>query len=202
MDYFPVIFSLLFVAFQGAPEAAVLGAELSTGLDSGGEKPAPSAPWRPRRSKRCSCSSLLDKECVYFCHLDIIWVNTPEHIVPYGLGSPSRSKRSLKDLFATKATDHRNRCQCASQKDKKCWTFCQVGKELRGQDSMEKGWDDQKKGKDCSELGEKCTHHQLVAGRKIRRLDAIRNSIKTAFRVAKLKAEVYREKKVTHNRTH
>lgn len=129
-------------------------------------------------------------------------MNTPEHIVPYGLGSPSRSKRSLKDLFATKATDHRNRCQCASQKDKKCWTFCQVGKELRGQDSMEKGWDDQKKGKDCSELGEKCTHHQLVAGRKIRRLDAVRNSIKTAFRVAKLKAEIYREKKVTHNRTH
>lgn len=67
---------------------------------------------------------------------------------------------------------------------------------------MEKGWDDQKKGKDCSELGEKCTHHQLVAGRKIRRLDAVRNSIKTAFRVANLKAEIYREKKVTHNRTH
>nr|1EDN_A Chain A, ENDOTHELIN-1 [Homo sapiens]1V6R_A Chain A, Endothelin-1 [synthetic construct]5GLH_B Chain B, Peptide from Endothelin-1 [Homo sapiens]6DK5_A Chain A, Endothelin-1 [Homo sapiens]6DK5_B Chain B, Endothelin-1 [Homo sapiens]8HCQ_L Chain L, Endothelin-1 [Homo sapiens]8HCX_D Chain D, Endothelin-1 [Homo sapiens]8IY5_L Chain L, Endothelin-1 [Homo sapiens]8IY6_L Chain L, Endothelin-1 [Homo sapiens] len=21
----------------------------------------------------CSCSSLMDKECVYFCHLDIIW---------------------------------------------------------------------------------------------------------------------------------
>lgn len=195
MDYFPVIFSLLFVAFQGAPEAAVLGAELSTGLDHEGEKPAPSA---PRRSKRCSCSSLLDKECVYFCHLDIIWVNTPEHIVPYGLGSPSRSKRSLKDLFATKATDHRNRCQCANQKDKKCWNFCRLGKERRDQDSMEKGWDDRKKGKDCSELREK---QQLVAGKKIRRLDAIRNGIKTAFRVAKLKAEVYR-KKATHNRTH
>ncbi|XP_029800039.1 endothelin-1 [Suricata suricatta] len=202
MDYFPVIFSLLFVAFQGAPEAAVLGAELSTSPDGGGERPAASAPWRPRRSKRCSCSSLLDKECVYFCHLDIIWVNTPEHIVPYGLGSPSRSKRSLKDSFAVKATDPRKRCRCAGQKDKKCWSFCHAGKELRDQDSLEKGWDDQKKGKDCSEFGEKCIRQKLMAGRKIRRLDAISNSVKTAFRVAKLKAEVYREKKVTHNRTH
>uniref|UniRef100_A0A8C6TQF3 Endothelin-like toxin domain-containing protein n=1 Tax=Neogobius melanostomus TaxID=47308 RepID=A0A8C6TQF3_9GOBI len=30
------------------------------------------------RTKRCSCASFLDKECVYFCHLDIIWVNTPD----------------------------------------------------------------------------------------------------------------------------
>lgn len=29
------------------------------------------------RTKRCSCNSWDDKECVYFCHLDIIWVNTP-----------------------------------------------------------------------------------------------------------------------------
>lgn len=34
------------------------------------------------------------------------------------------------------------------------------------------------------------------------RLDTISNRIKTAFRVAKLKAELYREKQVTHNRTH
>ncbi|XP_004432174.1 PREDICTED: endothelin-1 [Ceratotherium simum simum] len=202
MDYFPMIFSLLFVAFQGAPETAVLGAELSTEADSGGEKASPSAPWRPRRSKRCSCSSLMDKECVYFCHLDIIWVNTPEHIVPYGLGSPSRSKRSLKDLFSTKATDHRTRCQCASQKDKKCWNFCQAGKKLRNQDTMEKGWNNQKKGKDCSTLGEKCSHQQLAEGRKIRRLEAMSNSIKASFRIAKLRAELYGEKKVTHNRTH
>ncbi|XP_036207803.1 endothelin-1 isoform X2 [Myotis myotis] len=161
MDYFPVIFSLLFVAFQGTAGTAVLGAELSTGADSGREEPSPSA---PRRSKRCSCSSLLDKECVYFCHLDIIWINTPGKIVPYGLGNPPRTKRSLKDLFPTKATDQRDRCQCASQKDKKCWNFCQPGKELR--------------------------------------LEAISNSIKTSFRIAKLKAKLSREKKVTHNRTH
>lgn len=202
MDYFPMIFSLLVVALQGAPETGVSGAQLSAATDSGGGRPAPSAPWRPRRSKRCSCSSLMDKECVYFCHLDIIWVNTPEHIVPYGLGSPSRSKRSLKDLFPTKTTDHRNRCQCASQKDKKCWNFCQAGKELREQDSVEKGWSNQKKGKDSSKLGEKRIQQQLVAGRKIRRLEAISNSIKTSFHIAKLKTELYREKKVTHNRTH
>ncbi|KAI4552659.1 hypothetical protein MJG53_017625 [Ovis ammon polii x Ovis aries] len=202
MDYFPMIFALLFVAFQGAPEAAVLGTELSTGAESGGERPVPTTPWRPRRSKRCSCSSLMDKECVYFCHLDIIWVNTPEHVVPYGLGSPSRSKRSLKDFFPTKATVHRKRCQCASQTDKKCQNFCQAGKELKDQDSMEKAWDNRKRGKDCPKLGEKCLQQQLVVGRKTRRLEAISNSIKTSFRVAKLKAQLYRDKKVIYNRAH
>ncbi|KAJ1068372.1 hypothetical protein K5549_004070 [Capra hircus] len=215
MDYFPMIFALLFVAFQGAPEAAVLGTELSAGAESGGERPAPTTPWRPRRSKRCSCSSLMDKECVYFCHLDIIWVNTPEHIVPYGLGSPSRSKRSLKDFFPTKATVHRKRCQCTSQTDKKCQNFCQAGKELKDQDSMEKAWNNRKRGKDCPKLGEKCLQQQLVAGRKTRRLaekhavmvegerlEAISNSIKTSFRVAKLKAQLYRDKKVIYNRAH
>ncbi|XP_023411580.2 endothelin-1 isoform X1 [Loxodonta africana] len=202
MDYFLIIFSLLFVAFQGAPETAALGAELSTGAENEGGGPSPSAPWRPRRSKRCSCSSLMDKECVYFCHLDIIWINTPEHIVPYGLGSPSRSKRSLKDLFPTKAANPRNRCQCTSQRDKKCWNFCQAEKELRAQDTMEKGWNNPKKGNDCSKLGGKCIHQWLVEGRKLRRSEAISNSIKTSFRIAKLKAELYREKKVMHNRTH
>ncbi|KAM5298798.1 endothelin-1 [Ctenodactylus gundi] len=202
MDYFPVIFSLLFVASHGAPGTAVLGTELSNLADGAGEKSPPSAPWRPRRTKRCSCSSLRDKECVYFCHLDIIWINTPEHIVPYGLGSPSRSKRSLKDLFPTKTTDRKNRCQCANQKDKKCWNFCQAGKELRSQDTMEKAWTKQNKGKDCSKLGKKCVHQTLAEGKKRRRLEAIRNSIKTSFRVAKLKATLHREHKVTHNRTH
>ncbi|XP_004694818.1 PREDICTED: endothelin-1 [Condylura cristata] len=202
MDCFPMIFSLLFVAFQGAAETAVLGTELSPREGDGGEQPPPRTPWRPRRTKRCSCSSLMDKECVYFCHLDIIWVNTPEHIVPYGLGSPSRSKRSLKDLFPTKAADYKNRCLCTSPKDKKCWNFCQAGKGLRDQDTMEKGWNSQRRGEDCSKLGENCIHQQLVEGRKIRRLEAISNNIKTSFRVAKLKAKLYRGKNVTHNRTH
>ncbi|XP_004712250.1 endothelin-1 [Echinops telfairi] len=202
MDYFPVVVSLLLVLFHGAPGTAVLGAELSTDAENGGGSPSPSAPWRPHRSKRCSCSSLMDKECVYFCHLDIIWINTPQHIVPYGLGSPSRSKRSLKDVLATKATDPRKRCQCTSQRDKKCWKFCQAGKELRAQDTMEEVWHGHKKQKDCAELGEKCIQQQLVKRRKLRRLEAVSNSIKASFRIAKLKAELRREKKVTHNRTH
>ncbi|KAK2493981.1 hypothetical protein MC885_021797 [Smutsia gigantea] len=43
------------------------------------EQPAssPRARGSHLRPRRCSCSSWLDKECVYFCHLDIIWVNTP-----------------------------------------------------------------------------------------------------------------------------
>lgn len=197
-----MIFSLLFVAFQGAPETAVLGAELSPRAEKEVQSPPPSTSWRPRRSKRCSCSSLMDKECVYFCHLDIIWVNTPERVVPYGLGSPSRSKRSLKDLLPTKTTDQGNRCQCAHQKDKKCWNFCQADKELRAQSTMQKGVKDFKKGKPCPKLGKKCIYQQLVEGRKLRRLEAISNSIKTSFRVAKLKAELYRDQKLIHNRAH
>ncbi|XP_051519279.1 endothelin-2 [Myxocyprinus asiaticus] len=65
------------------------------------------------RTKRCSCSSWLDKECIYFCHLDIIWVNTPSKITPYGLGSPlSRRRRST------------GRCECAILADRTCFTFC------------------------------------------------------------------------------
>ncbi|XP_023667571.1 endothelin-1 [Paramormyrops kingsleyae] len=75
------------------------------------------------RTKRCSCASFLDKECVYFCHLDIIWVNTPERTVSYGLGSAPRQKRS-----AAASSDQRRaekeRCKCASREDSKCATFC------------------------------------------------------------------------------
>ncbi|XP_067167670.1 endothelin-2 [Apteryx mantelli] len=67
------------------------------------------------RTKRCSCNSWLDKECIYFCHLDIIWVNTPGHTAPYGLGSPPRRrKRSL------------SRCECSHSRDSICATFCQA----------------------------------------------------------------------------
>ncbi|XP_076865831.1 endothelin-2 [Brachyhypopomus gauderio] len=65
------------------------------------------------RTKRCSCSNWMDKECIYFCHLDIIWVNTPSKIVPYGLGSPlSRRRRSTA------------RCVCANHADATCSSFC------------------------------------------------------------------------------
>ncbi|XP_051246113.1 endothelin-2 [Dicentrarchus labrax] len=70
------------------------------------------------RTKRCSCNSWDDKECIYFCHLDIIWVNTPSKLLPYGLGSPlSRRRRST------------DRCECLNPADKTCSGFCRKSSE-------------------------------------------------------------------------
>uniref|UniRef100_A0A452VJ99 Endothelin-2 n=1 Tax=Ursus maritimus TaxID=29073 RepID=A0A452VJ99_URSMA len=80
------------------------------------EPPAPSPRARGShlRPRRCSCSSWLDKECVYFCHLDIIWVNTPGQTAPYGLGNPPRRRRRSLP----------KRCECSSGGDPTCATFC------------------------------------------------------------------------------
>uniref|UniRef100_G3THC8 Endothelin-2 n=1 Tax=Loxodonta africana TaxID=9785 RepID=G3THC8_LOXAF len=80
------------------------------------EQPAPLArAWGAHlRPRRCSCSSWLDKECVYFCHLDIIWVNTPGQTAPYGLGNPPRRRRRSLP----------RRCECTSARDPACATFC------------------------------------------------------------------------------
>ncbi|XP_031442347.1 endothelin-2 [Clupea harengus] len=76
------------------------------------ESSGPSAPHHVR-NKRCSCSNWMDKECIYFCHLDIIWINTPSKTTPYGLGSPlSRRRRST------------GRCECHGPKDHTCNSFC------------------------------------------------------------------------------
>uniref|UniRef100_A0A4W4ENP9 Endothelin-like toxin domain-containing protein n=1 Tax=Electrophorus electricus TaxID=8005 RepID=A0A4W4ENP9_ELEEL len=65
------------------------------------------------RTKRCSCNNQMDSECHYFCHLDIIWVNTPSKITVYGLGSPlARRRRSA------------GRCLCANSADQTCSSFC------------------------------------------------------------------------------
>ncbi|XP_043915945.1 endothelin-2 [Protopterus annectens] len=69
-----------------------------------------------QRVKRCSCNNGDDTECVYFCHLDIIWVNTPGKTVPYGLGGP-RHRRRRRSL---------NRCECTDFKDNTCTEFCQL----------------------------------------------------------------------------
>uniref|UniRef100_A0A3Q4B2N7 Endothelin-like toxin domain-containing protein n=1 Tax=Mola mola TaxID=94237 RepID=A0A3Q4B2N7_MOLML len=74
---------------------------------------ADGAPTHRERTKRCACSNLLDSECHFFCHLDIIWVNTPGKMTVYGLGSaPSRRRRST------------GRCTCANPDDQSCATFC------------------------------------------------------------------------------
>ncbi|GAB1288853.1 Endothelin-2 [Apodemus speciosus] len=66
------------------------------------------------RFRRCSCNSWLDKECVYFCHLDIIWVNTAGQTAPYGLGNPPRRRRRSLP----------KRCECSTAEDSACATFC------------------------------------------------------------------------------
>ncbi|XP_033831356.1 endothelin-2 [Periophthalmus magnuspinnatus] len=66
------------------------------------------------RVKRCSCNSWEDEECVYFCHLDIIWVNSPSKLLPYGLGSPVSRRRRRSP----------QRCQCADPSDPTCSAFC------------------------------------------------------------------------------
>ncbi|KAG9347537.1 hypothetical protein JZ751_005105, partial [Albula glossodonta] len=66
------------------------------------------------REKRCSCENLKDKECVYFCHIGIVWVNTPGQVVPYGVGFPVRLKRAIW------------RCACANSSDSQCLQFCSV----------------------------------------------------------------------------
>ncbi|XP_018556745.1 endothelin-2 [Lates calcarifer] len=83
-------------------------------LSDQAELPAQAPHSRHVRTKRCSCNNWDDKECIYFCHLDIIWVNTPSKLLPYGLGSPpSRRRRSA------------NRCKCLNPADKTCSGFCQ-----------------------------------------------------------------------------
>ncbi|XP_049902851.1 endothelin-2 [Epinephelus moara] len=71
------------------------------------------------RTKRCACSSPFDSECHYFCHLDIIWVNTPSKTTVYGLGSAlSRRRRST------------GRCTCANPDDQTCTSFCYHSPEI------------------------------------------------------------------------
>uniref|UniRef100_A0A672GFE6 Endothelin-like toxin domain-containing protein n=1 Tax=Salarias fasciatus TaxID=181472 RepID=A0A672GFE6_SALFA len=74
-----------------------------------------SIPTHRVRTKRCACSNRLDSECHYFCHLDIIWVNTPSKTTVYGLGGAlSRRRRST------------DRCTCSRPDDRSCISFCRL----------------------------------------------------------------------------
>lgn len=33
-----------------------------------------------RRVRRCSCENQKDKECIFFCHIGIVWVNTARSV--------------------------------------------------------------------------------------------------------------------------
>ncbi|KAK5854616.1 hypothetical protein PBY51_004796 [Eleginops maclovinus] len=86
------------------------------------------------RTKRCSCATFMDNECVYFCHLDIIWVNTPERVVSYGLGnSGPRKRRAVADSMATSSGPPR--CRCVNQNDDTCRKFCGLENHLRSEAS-------------------------------------------------------------------
>ncbi|XP_056108504.1 endothelin-3 [Rhinichthys klamathensis goyatoka] len=77
---------------------------------------------KPRkRAKRCTCYSYKDKECVYYCHLDIIWINTPERTVPYGMSSYRGSQRIRRSAEGSAGGQ---RCTCALHKDQECTAFC------------------------------------------------------------------------------
>ncbi|XP_063040974.1 endothelin-2 [Engraulis encrasicolus] len=97
------------------------GAGLPVSQDSESEvqSSVPAAPHHRVRTKRCSCSNWLDKECIYFCHLDIIWVNTPSKTTPYGLGSPLSRRRRRST----------GRCGCHSPSDHTCNSFCHTSSE-------------------------------------------------------------------------
>ncbi|KAL7829872.1 hypothetical protein AOLI_G00307570 [Acnodon oligacanthus] len=109
-----IVFPVLSVLSSGVFHTAALPA---WSLTEGAATPASA---RHSRTKRCSCATFLDKECVYFCHLDIIWVNTPERTVSYGLGSAPRRKRSA----ARAASNDAARCRCVDSSDGACASFC------------------------------------------------------------------------------
>ncbi|KAK3532657.1 hypothetical protein QTP86_027466 [Hemibagrus guttatus] len=100
-----------------------------------GEAAAVSVTTRLSRPKRCSCATFLDKECVYFCHLDIIWVNTPERTVSYGLGKAPRQKRSAHQ---TSPAAELPRCECTESTDGSCVSFCRTSSPLRRKATRDK----------------------------------------------------------------
>ncbi|CAM4639031.1 hypothetical protein PO909_004104 [Leuciscus waleckii] len=124
-----------------------------------GTEPDTSISAHHSRTKRCSCASFMDKECVYFCHLDIIWVNTPERTVSYGLGNAPRKKRSVTEPVVPKS-----RCKCADSKDKTCSSFCQPNNAIRYKDKAIHA----SQGHDCAE--KQCKHKLAVKQTKIRRV--------------------------------
>ncbi|KAM3922385.1 endothelin-3 isoform 2-T2 [Leptodactylus fuscus] len=78
-----------------------------------------------RRERRCTCYTYKDKECVYYCHLDIIWINTPERTVPYGLSSYRGSVREKRSTNRRQmGSMSQPRCSCTDPNDQRCVNFC------------------------------------------------------------------------------
>ncbi|XP_034389249.1 endothelin-3 [Cyclopterus lumpus] len=100
---------------------------------AGGAKPCSTCdpPGARRRSKRCTCYTYTDKECVYYCHLDIIWINTPEHTVPYGMSSYQGSLRVRRSTEHRRSGEVAQRCVCTRQTDSRCSSFCMDSRQKR-----------------------------------------------------------------------
>ncbi|XP_075022198.1 endothelin-3 [Calonectris borealis] len=113
----------------GEPRSAALGQKEreeseAAALPAGGRAKVDGGALR-RRARRCTCYTYKDKECVYYCHLDIIWINTPERTVPYGLSNyrgSFRGKRSTGQIQSTFQSSFR--CSCLDAHDKQCMQFC------------------------------------------------------------------------------
>ncbi|KAG6938589.1 endothelin 3 [Chelydra serpentina] len=127
---------------RAAAGGLLAGGEAGTGRGAKADGPAAGAP--RRRAKRCTCYTYKDKECVYYCHLDIIWINTPERTVPYGLSNyrgSFRGKRSTGQLCkSTESLDWSlSRCSCLDIHDKQCMLFCTRTQDSRcNQESLKK----------------------------------------------------------------
>ncbi|XP_032002204.1 endothelin-3 isoform X1 [Hylobates moloch] len=123
---------------EGDCEETVAGPGEGTVAPTALQGPSPGSPGQEQaaegapehhRSRRCTCFTYKDKECVYYCHLDIIWINTPEQTVPYGLSNyrgSFRGKRSAGPLPGNLQLSHRPhlRCACVGRYDKACLHFC------------------------------------------------------------------------------
>ncbi|XP_076207896.1 endothelin-3 [Aptenodytes patagonicus] len=113
----------------GEPRSAALGQKEreesdAAALPAGGRAKVDGGALRSR-ARRCTCYTYKDKECVYYCHLDIIWINTPERTVPYGLSNyrgSFRGKRSTGQIQSTFQSS--SRCSCLDAHDKQCMQFC------------------------------------------------------------------------------
>ncbi|XP_069559288.1 endothelin-3 [Brachyistius frenatus] len=86
-----------------------------------------------RRAKRCTCYTYKDKECVYYCHLDIIWINTPEHTVPYGMSNSQGSLRMRRSAGSEQGRRgaEAQRCVCMLQTDPDCSSFCKNSRDRK-----------------------------------------------------------------------
>ncbi|XP_051991429.1 endothelin-1-like [Xyrauchen texanus] len=170
-----IIFPVLSMLSSGFFDL-VTPASLSQGATSG-----TSISVHHSRTKRCSCASFLDKECVYFCHLDIIWVNTPERIVTYGLGNAPRKKRSVTEPVVPKP-----RCKCADSQDKTCSSFCLPNNALRYKTASDRAIP-AAPGQNCAE--KQCKHNLAAHQRTIRRVKNRQQSsdapsrLKTAMKI-------------------